>query len=608
MCGITAGISQTTNITEKLLIQLKKLEYRGYDSAGIALVSPNNELVIRHTLDEIDSLNCIPNSTNYHLGIAHTRWATHGQVTLNNAHPHHASNRIALVHNGIIENYEALKKHLGLTADQWRSETDSEVIIHIINQHLSLGETITSAIQKTVSVLKGTYALAIIDKEQPNKIYCIAHESSLIIGKARDGFSICSDQNAIIDDCVEACQVINDVVFSISPDKIEPAAIADKLEWKGIQKTIKKQTIKNNETITYQEIHQQAYVLSHLVNHHLDRQNKIINIPPGLTKTLAGCKRILILACGSSYYCALTGRYWLERIAGVPTSVELASEYRYRTPVIEDHTFIITLSQSGETLDTISALKYIIERNTEIRSLCVGNNTLSSLAQLSTHFWDTQAGPEVGVATTKVFTAQLFCLGCITSLLTNQKTKYQSMIESLKQIPAWISEALKAVPTFEKIATQYINDETMLFCARNESFPVAQEAALKIKELAYIHAQGYAAGELKHGPLALIEPRLTTVFFISESQQLNKVQSNISEVIARKGKVLIIGSKSAIQEFPHLNTAQVQTLTLTKNEPPALVTPFVHTIGAQLLAYFVARHKGCAIDKPRNLAKCVTVE
>jgi glucosamine--fructose-6-phosphate aminotransferase (isomerizing) len=608
MCGITAGISKASDITVKLLSQLKNLEYRGYDSAGIALVSPENELIIKHTLGEIESLNLTPNKKNYHLGIAHTRWATHGQVTLNNAHPHHANNRIALVHNGIIENHESLRKDLNLPDNTWRSETDSEVIVHLINQQLISGATISIAIEKAISMLKGTYALAVIDKEQPNRIYCVAHQSSLIIGRSTDGFSICSDQNAITDDCDQACQVINDVVFSISPNSIEPATVSSKLQWKTLQKPIQKQTVKNNQTITYQEINQQGYVMRHLADHHLGPNNKIINAPLGLTQTLAGCKRVLILACGSSYYCALTGRYWLERIAGIPTSVELASEYRYRTPVIEDHTLIITLSQSGETLDTISALKYIMERNSEIQSLCVGNNTLSSLAQLSTHFWDTQAGPEVGVATTKVFTAQLFCLGCITALLTNQKEEHQSVIESLKQIPAWISGALETGQTFEKIATQFISDETMLFCARNESFPVAQEAALKIKELAYIHAQGYAAGELKHGPLALIEPRLTTVFFISESQQLNKVRSNISEVIARKGKVLIIGSKSAIHSFAHLDNPQVQTLTLTDKEPPALAIPFVHTIGAQFLAFFVAQHKGCAIDKPRNLAKCVTVE
>lgn len=608
MCGITAGISQASDITSQILRQLKKLEYRGYDSAGVALISSKKELMIKHTLDEIESLNNIASNTNYYLGIAHTRWATHGQVTLSNAHPHHANNRIALVHNGIIENHELLKKNLNLPECTWRSETDSEVIVHLINQELNNGATITTAIKKATSMLKGTYALAIIDKEQPNRIYCIAHQSSLIIGKSSDGFSICSDQNAILDDCDEACQVINDVVFSISPKTIEPAAIADKLQWKTLQKSVKRQTIKNSETVTYAEINQQAYVLRHLVDHHLV-DDLVINAPQGLTQTLTECKRILILACGSSYYCALTGRYWLERIAGIPTTVELASEYRYRTPVIENHTLVITLSQSGETLDTISALKYILQRNSEVRSLCIGNNTLSTLAQLSTHFWDTQAGPEVGVATTKVFTAQLFCLGCVTSLLIDQKPVRRSVIKSLKELPSWTSKTLNTSQLFEKLTTQYINDETMLFCARNESFPVAQEAALKIKELAYIHAQGYAAGELKHGPLALIEPRLTTVFFISETQQLNKIQSNISEVVARKGKVLIIGSKTAINATATSHSSnQVQTLALTEHEPPAIVVPFVHTIGAQFLAFFVAQHKGCAIDKPRNLAKCVTVE
>ena len=607
MCGITAGITSTSDITTSLLRQLKKLEYRGYDSAGIAFIS-DEILTIKHTTDDIEALStAISSKKTPHIGIAHTRWATHGEVSIDNAHPHHTDNRIAIVHNGIIENHENLRKQLPDTIT-WRSQTDSEVIVHLINERLKKNDHIVQAITETAKELQGTYALAVIDKNQPNTIYCIAHESSLIIGKSKDGFFICSDQNAILDECYEACQVINDVVFALQIDKITPENTAKDLNWHPIKKVdLPTENIPSNGKVTYQEILQQEEVLYRLSKKHIATDSTICNLPEGLKEALLHCQRVLILACGSSYYCALAGKYWLEGIAQKATSVELASEFRYRNPVIEDHTLVITLSQSGETLDTISALKHLLKIKPQTKTLSIGNNTLSTLAQKSDYFWSTSAGPEIGVATTKVFTAQLFCLGCLSIVCAGNSNEAKDFTNQLNQISIWVKEVLNCKSNIKKQAAQFRNDETILFCARGPNYPIAEEAALKIKELAYMHAQGYAAGELKHGPLALIEPNLSTIFFINNDQHLNKIKSNISEVIARKGKVLMIGSQDAIQHCLMCHPA-IQSIKVTQYDPPEALAPFVNVICAQLLAFFVAEEKGCAIDKPRNLAKCVTVE
>lgn len=607
MCGIIAGITQKAGIKDKVLQQLKKLEYRGYDSSGIATISADKKLHVLHNTDSIDELatesKTLPDT---HVAIAHTRWATHGQVSLDNAHPHTAGNRIALVHNGIIENHEALKRDLVDFSISWRSQTDSEVIAHLINQKLDQGEPIISAIEKTTKQLKGTYALAIIDRESPSTIYCIAHESSLIFGKSEQETFICSDQNAITEHCQQACQVVNDVVFSVSAESITPHHEAAKLNWLPLQKTTSPQKKSQADSITHLEILEQTDVLKHLIAKHIPPSACNVQLPDKLAQILSNTKRILMLACGSSYYCAKSGRYWLEKIARIPASVELASEFRYRDPIIEENTLLITLSQSGETLDTISAQRFLLQHHPSIKSLCIGNNSLSTLAQNSDVFWSTDAGPEIGVATTKVFTAQLFCLASLCCHMA-AKEHAQPLLTELMTTSRWVQEVLSNRETIKSQADLYKDDESMLFCARGENYPVAQEAALKLKELAYIHAQGYASGELKHGPLALIEPKLSTVFFANDDKYLDKIKSNISEVLARKGKVLIIGSASTIQKMD-LHNPLVQACPITKEAPPSLLAPFTNAVASQLLAYYVAKAKKCAIDKPRNLAKCVTVE
>lgn len=313
-----------------------------------------------------------------------------------------------------------------------------------------------------------------------------------------------------------------------------------------------------------------------------------------------------MIACGSSYYCAQTGKYWLERMARVPVSVELASEFRYRNPVVESGTLLITLSQSGETLDTISAQRHLKKHYPALKSVSIGNNTLSTLAQESDFFWHTQAGPEIGVATTKVFTAQLFCLACLAGYLAPCKFTANQLAQALQQLPQSVDEVLKQETQIETVAKTLCHDQTMLFCARSENFPIAQEAALKLKELAYIHAQAYAAGELKHGPLALIEPSLTTVFFIGEDLFLEKIKSNISEVLSRQGKVLLIGSQTTLDSVQPKKG--ITTLSTTQETTCEAATAFTNVICAQLFTYHIAKGKKCAIDKPRNLAKCVTVE
>ena len=609
MCGIIAGITNEGDIKQPVLSQLKKLEYRGYDSAGIATIT-DHQLHMLHSIDSIDALTIDANiqlkATT--LAIAHTRWATHGAVTLENAHPHIAGNRIALVHNGIIENYNTLKESLENMAIQWRSTTDSEVIAQLIYQQLKQGVTIENAIEKTIPQLKGTYALAIIDLENPDKLFCIAKESSLILGKTKNSVYLSSDLNALVGICEQACQVPQGQLLTLQANSISPATHASTLQWQQISDITEAEpeVSHTHETITHKEIGEQPAVLNKLINTHCQQQD--IQLPKGLQAALQTHQRIKIIACGSSYYSACVGKYWIEDIAGMPVTVELASEIRYRNPVIEPHTLLITLSQSGETLDTISAQRYILSNHPHMQSLSIGNNALSTLASESTFFWPTLAGAEIGVATTKVFTAQLFCLASLCCALCQDPATKNKRIAALSTLPEWITQVLAQEPIIKRHAQAYQHDAAMIFCARGSNFPIAEEAALKLKELAYIHASAYAAGELKHGPLALIEENLTSVFFINEDKHLAKTRSNIHEVLARKGKILLMGSQKAFHKTTIQNTTAIHFIATTIESPPEEITPFTNVIGAQLLTYHIAKHKNCAIDKPRNLAKCVTVE
>lgn len=609
MCGIIAGATQKTDIKQTVLRQLQKLEYRGYDSAGIATLCAEKKLHVMHNTDSIkhltDSASSVPSSQ---VAIGHTRWATHGEVNIQNAHPHTAGGRVALVHNGIIENHQELRSQFCKGAVEWKSTTDSEVIVQLISQMLQSGLTIESAILTTTTKLKGTYALAIIDRESPGKVYCIAHKSSLILGRSDQETFICSDQSALLDICNQACQAPNGVLFTVSATKITANVTDYKLNWQPLAAPGPSQEKSNPyETVTHKEIMEQPGVLQTLIDRHISDDYTIKNLPNGLVESLKKHKRIQIIACGSSYFSALVGKYWIESIAETPVSVDLASEYHYRNPIIEKETFLITLSQSGETLDTISALRYLIQRRPAIESLSIGNNTLSTLALESTFFWSTLAGPEVGVATTKVFSAQLFCLVSLCAQLCRNKKRQKSLVQAISALPLWVGEALQNQASIKKQTQEYKSDHAMIFCARGENYPIALEAALKLKELAYVHASAYATGELKHGPLALIDEQLTSVFFVNKDSYLEKTKSNISEVLARKGQVLIIGAEDALDQIK-THGKGVQFIPIVKKSPPTELSPFTNVIGAQLLTYHIAKSKNCSIDKPRNLAKCVTVE
>lgn len=609
MCGIIAGVSQQCDIKDTILVTLKKLEYRGYDSSGLALIQ-NNNLVVKHNTESIDALTqlaqTMPSST---IAIAHTRWATHGKVNEANAHPHVAGNRIALVHNGIIENHAELKASLPPQI-HWRSETDSEVIAQLIQNQLEQGQSIQKAIILTTQLLKGAYALAIMDTETPNTLYCITHESSLILGKNEQAAFVCSDQNALLDLCQEVCKLPQDTLFTISDGKIFSQETPS-LQWKKLEQHLPHQlhlVSTDSETSTHREIHQQPAVCLGLIKAHISENNTIENLPLGLCKALATSKRLVMIACGSSYYAAHCGKYWIEKIAGIPVSIEIASEYRYRTPVIEPGTLLLTLSQSGETLDTISALRYFQKNAKAPLSLSIGNNALSTLAQESDFFWATQAGPEVGVATTKVFTAQLFCLLSLAAHISPSQETSKVLLQTMRDLPHWIQQVLSFEQSIQEAALNYTQCQQMVFCARGPLYPIAEEAALKLKELGYVHTGAYPAGELKHGPLALIAPDLTTLFLLDKNDDyFEKIKSNICEVLARNGKVLLLGSQNAVKEAAQ-NHRNVTTQTLFIQDPPSVLMPFLQTIGAQLLTYHIAKAKGCNIDKPRNLAKCVTVE
>ena len=613
MCGIVGAAAQR-NVTEILLEGLRRLEYRGYDSAGLAVIEKNAEkdisIAIRKEIGKVvnleESLQQEP--TKGHVGVAHTRWATHGKPTKNNAHPHRSSN-ITLVHNGIIENHQLLRESLIKKGYCFLSDTDTEVVVHLIEEFSKQVKTLKEAVQLSVAECEGAYALGVISDKEPDILIAARKGSPLVIGVGIEENFIASDQLALRQVTDQFIYLEEGDIAEISSSNI---AISDKegnvVERKKVKLTGSEQSASRGEYRHYmlKEIYEQPTLIQQTLQGRL-----------GKTRVLEECfgteaaaifdqtQHVQLLACGTSYHAALVAKYWIESIANVHCTVEIASEFRYRKAYIPANTLVVTISQSGETADTLAALQKIKQQGI-LAALTICNVPNSALVRESHLSLMTEAGPEIGVASTKAFTTQLVALRLLAIVLgrRNGVTVEQeaSMVEELQQLPALCSEVLTLDKTIEKMSEQFIEKHHALFLGRGIQYPIAAEGALKLKEISYIHAEAYPAGELKHGPLALVDADMPIIAVAPNDDLLDKLKSNLEEVQARGGQLFVF----ADTEANFTSTTECQVIDLPKVSEG--ISPIVFTIPLQLFSYYVAVLKGTDVDQPRNLAKSVTVE
>ncbi len=610
MCGIV-GYVGTKDVTPILLTALKRLEYRGYDSCGVGVISQKNQqLALQKTPGKIQNLsdllknNPLPLS---HLGISHTRWATHGKPTKANAHPHSdASGKILIVHNGIIENYQELKKELQAQGCRFVSETDSEVIAHLIS--LFLKKDFLSAVQKTIKKLRGSFALAIISSDFPDTLIAARLGSPLIIGVGQGEYFAASDVSAVLDRTRKIIYLKDGEVAVMQKDSMKIVDAQGRSVSPKIQKVMFKLDAVQKDGFPHfmlKEIHEQAHVLHTMLSARL-KGNSVHLDGLGLTdQEFRKMQHVIIIGCGTAYHAGLVGEYIIEQLAGVSVSVEFSSEFRYRLPIVSKNTLVIAISQSGETADTLAAAREAKARGGKVIAIC--NVVGSTLTREAHGVLYTYAGPEIGVASTKAYTAQLammYLFGLKLSLVKKSlsPSKARVMIHDLKKIPLAITSILKTKHLIAKVAKANSHFGSFLFLGRNVNYPSALEGALKLKEISYIPAEGYAAGEMKHGPIALIDEYRAVVCLCPQAETYEKVISNMQEIRARKGKIIAVatqGDTSIKQQANHV-------LYVPSVHP--MLTPLIVVIPLQLLAYYIAVVRGNDVDQPRNLAKSVTVE
>jgi glucosamine--fructose-6-phosphate aminotransferase (isomerizing) len=607
MCGIVAVASQS-NIISVLTEGLEHLEYRGYDSAGIAII--NNEVIRSYKKEgNVSELTkSLDGKLNSNIGIAHTRWATHGKPSKENAHPHLSENNIAIVHNGIIENYLDLKNKF-FKDSAFVSETDSEVLAHLINVFLKENQ-ILDAVHMALAEVKGSYAIAVLDKNNPDKIVVARNGSPLLIGFGNNENYIASDAQAVIKHTNKFVYLEDGDLATVTADEVK---IYDK-DKNNIRRETKKSNLSSEsnskgdfEHFMLKEIFEQPEAVKSTI------QDRIINntvpkeiLGPNAEKFLDKFKVVQIIACGTSFHAALVAKHWLERLAGIPCHAEIASEFRYRRHAVQKDTLLICISQSGETADTLSALREIKSEDYYVGTIAVCNVPESSLARECDSTIITHAGPEIGVASTKAFTTQLTALMLLIIVLGKKfeitDDLENSLCTQLKGLPEKIKSTLALDSKIAELAEIFSDKEHALFLGRGSHFPIAREGALKLKEISYIHAESYAAGELKHGPLAIVDENMPVVAVAPNNIVLEKLKSNLEEVKARGGKLYIFADKKA--GFKSDDISQVFEIDAPMNP----VSPILFTIPLQLLAYHCAIIKGTNVDMPRNLAKSVTVE
>jgi glucosamine--fructose-6-phosphate aminotransferase (isomerizing) len=609
MCGIVGGVAER-HIVEILLEGLRRLEYRGYDSAGVALMESDGLIKRERQVGKVQNLaDAVKTSkVNGTTGIAHTRWATHGGVTQENAHPHMSEN-IALVHNGIIENHETLRAQLQAQGYVFNSATDTEVIAHLVNEKRKTTDTLLSAVQQTVKELDGAYGTVIMEPSNPDRIVVARSGSPLVIGLGIGENFVASDQLALLPVTRRFIFLEEGDVAEITRDEV---MIFD-AEGNPVEREITESSVSHDagdkgeyRHYMLKEIHEQPMSVRNTL---LNRINDTTVIEEYLgenaAKILEGIDHVQIIACGTSYHSGMVARYWLESLANVSCNVEIASEFRYRKSFVPNNSLIVTISQSGETADTLAALRLAKEIGYKA-SLTVCNVPGSSLVRESDLAVMTNAGAEIGVASTKAFTTQLVALLMLTAALGKQKGMTAEMqkqiVSALSSLPAKLEETLLMSDGIEKLAEEFADKHHSLFLGRGEQYPIAMEGALKLKEISYIHAEAYAAGELKHGPLALIDAEMPIIVVAPNNELLEKLKSNVEEVRARGGILYVFADKDA--HFKGDDTMRV----LEVPHVDELIAPIVYTIPLQLLSYYVAIIKGTDVDQPRNLAKSVTVE
>ena len=608
MCGIIAAASNRN--VGKLLVQgLHKMEYRGYDSAGIALHQTDKIAHLR-TLGKVKLLEekMIVEKPKSKLGIAHTRWATHGEPSEENAHPHMSNERVYIVHNGIIENYLDLKDFLKKEGYSFSSQTDSELIAHLLEYFLNKGNNMLDSMYLTKEKLDGAYAIAAIDKEDDQNIIIARSKSPLLIGIGMDEFLAASDPLAI-------GQLTNEFIFLEDGDVAELSSesytIFDESK-KKVEREISQIDISSQATskgeyrhFMEKEIYEQPEAILKTIDGRVGGDDVLDNIfGLGSSEMFEKVKRVQIVACGTSLHAGRVAANWFSAISELPTQIDYASEYRYRNPHVDDDSLLVTISQSGETADTLAALRYAQEKD-YLSTLCICNVPTSSLARESEYSIFTNAGPEIGVASTKAFTTQLAALMLLALSLAKSREKNPRLrtrvITALRSLPETVEETLKLKDTILEIAPEIANKDNALFLGRGIFYPIAKEGALKLKEISYIHAEAYPAGELKHGPLALIDEEMPVIALAPESEIAEKLVSNLEEVKARGGTLYVFSDPSISMDLK-----SGRLINMPKCD--FLLTPIIYTIPLQILSYEVALLRGTDIDQPRNLAKSVTVE
>jgi glucosamine--fructose-6-phosphate aminotransferase (isomerizing) len=610
MCGIIGYIG-SKNCVPILIDGLKRLEYRGYDSAGIGIVRQNDALVVKNKgkvslLEEkINELNL-----NTNLGIGHSRWATHGIPNEQNAHPHtNSDNNLFIIHNGIIENFQILKNGLKKLGYNFSSDTDSEVFAHLIDSFLNKGYNLSRSVQMALNEVDGTYGLAVIYAKEPDKILVARKGSPLVIGLGEGENFIASDVSAILAHTKQVIYLDDGEFAEVSKDSYVVRTIADEAIEKEIHEinmSLDEIDKSGYEHFMLKEIMEQPESVRNSMRGRLQVKDGSVKLG-GLTDVidrLVNSKRIVISACGTSWHAALVGEYMLEHYARIPVEVEYASEFRYRNPIISSDDSIFFISQSGETADTLAALKKAKSKGALALGIC--NVVGSTIARESMAGVYIHAGPEIGVASTKAFTSQLVVLGLITLLISNKKgldkNKAKELAKELHEIPDKIEQILKLNEGIERLAEDFKDSKNFLYLGRGFNFPVALEGALKLKEISYIHAEGYPAAEMKHGPIALIDENMPVVFVAPKDSTYEKVLSNIQEVKARGGRIIAIADDEdgEIDDLVDYSIKVPRTI--------EMFTPILTSIPLQLLAYHIAVKKGLDVDQPRNLAKSVTVE
>lgn len=609
MCGIVAAAA-TRNVTPILLDGLKRLEYRGYDSAGLALVDAAQGLRSWRAVGKVARLvelleQARQPAPEAHVGLAHTRWATHGRPSEANAHPQLSGDRLALVHNGIIENHEALHRRLEAEGYRFASETDTEVIVHLIDSHIATGADLTQAVCRARNELEGAFALAVVDSRFPDRVVAVRHGSPLVIGVGVGEHFLASDAAALVPVTQQMVSLTDGDVACLTADGYE---IID-ADNRAARRPIRISALPPEATekgrfrhFMQKEIHEQPRAIADTLEGLIDGTRLL----PGFDHDLlAAVRAIRIVACGTSYHAGLVARYWIEALAGVPVAVEIASEYRYRQPAIVDGTLFVAISQSGETADTLAAVAHA-KAHGYLATVGVCNVPESALTRDCDHVLMTRAGMEVGVASTKAFTTQLTLLMVLTIALARTRdadpASIRGIVEHLGQAPEQMREVLAMDEVVAELAEQFADKHNALFLGRGPGYPIAMEGALKLKEISYIHAEAYAAGELKHGPLALVDEDLPVVVTASSNRLLEKLKSNLHEVRARGGRLYVFADRGVtLGDSAGMRVIRVP---VAHSE----IAPILQIVPMQLLAYHVGVLKGTDVDQPRNLAKSVTVE